>query len=744
MNTVNFIKALKIAVIALLVMVISLVVVLRWKSDLIMERVMASMQDQLVDSLRYTEAGMDWFSYFPSTAIHISELRLGSGKTPLIKGGSVDIVIRLLPLLKGKIVINSLQVSNSSIHIVQMDGRWSYEVMKKTEPTDEDAFSTEVRKLVIDNSRVYYDDGKTLRFKVSISSGEFKGGMENEKLDLDIDMKSTINSLKMDDYVQKEPFPSVFTGHYSFDMKSGLQEYGEWKIENEALQVLADGIILRESDHEIVDMDVSWKKANPELLKKWLPEKMLETLVQYRLSGELEGNAKIEGKSTAKETPHVSLTAKLKDGEINFLAADESIKGLTIEVIYDTGTKKAGQTSMAEVTFSKNSMLGSGLEGKVKIQNLDNPVYDISLSGSIPSGLLNLMSIHGLHFEKGSLDINHFELNQFQTGTATFSSFLQKGKASLRADNINFTYFKNTIAIPKGDLEFGDNKLSLNLDAFTWNKANVTDLKGSVVSHEYALDFDLTGKLCEGNVETKGSVSGTNLRPVSNATWKATGIEMQQLLESFSNFDQTFITSENLKGKANIWAESAIPFDEKWNMITNKVLVRSAIDIKDGQLKGMKTLEDFGTYVHLDDLRDIRFNQIRNYMKIENGTVYLPVMFIQSSALNMSISGEHTFDQDILYFLKLNAGQVAANKLKKNDVRKDFKKASKSGWINMYYVLSGTTSIVRYEQYRNAVIAGFEKSSSLKESLRNYLVEKFGYDVYWLEPNEWEDIPEYQ
>lgn len=744
MNKENLIKTLKITVIAILVMVISLVVVLRWKSDLIMEKVMASMQDQLVDSLQYTEAGMDWFSYFPSTAIHISELKLGSGKTPLIQGGSVDIVIRLLPLLKGKIVINSLQVSNSTIHIIQKDGRWTYEVMKKTESTDEVAFSTEVRRLVIDNSMVHYDDGKSLRFKLSITSGEFKGGMENEILDLDIDMNSTIDSLRMDDYLQKEPFPSVFTGQYSFDMKTGLQEYGEWKIENEAFQLSADGTILRESDHEVVDMNLTLKKANPELLKKWFPEKMHTILAQYNLSGKLEGNAKIEGKSSAKEMPHVSLTAELKDGEINFLAADEAIKGLTLQVIYDTGTKKAGQTSRAEVTFSKNSILGSGLEGKVKIQNLDNPVYDISLSGSIPSGLLNLMSVEGLHFEKGTLEISHFELNHFQAGRATFSTFLQQGKASLQADNINFTYLKNTIAIPKGAMELGDNKLVLNLDAFSWNKANVTDLKGSVVSHEYALDFDLAGKLCEGIVETKGSVSGMNLRPISHATWKVTGIEMKQLLESFSNFDQTFITSENLKGKANIWAESIIPFDEKWNMLTEKVLVRSAIDIKDGQLKGMKTLEDFGTYVHIDDLRDIRFNQIRNYMKIENGTVYLPVMFIQSSALNLSISGEHTFDQDILYYLKLNAGQVVANKLKKNDVKKDFKKASKSGWINMYYVLSGTTSVVKYEQYRNAVIAGFEKSSSLKESLRNYLVEMFGYDVYWLEPNEWEDIPEYQ
>jgi hypothetical protein len=158
----------------------------------------------------------------------------------------------------------------------------------------------------------------------------------------------------------------------------------------------------------------------------------------------------------------------------------------------------------------------------------------------------------------------------------------------------------------------------------------------------------------------------------------------------------------------------------------------------------MKTLEDFSKYVHLDDLKDIRFSQIRNYMKIEDGKVYLPVMFIQSSALNMSVSGIHGFDQKILYNLKLNAGQAAATKLKKTDVKKDLKPAKKSGWINMYFVLEGTTSDVKYQQYRTAVISGFEQSAALKESLRNYLVEKFGYDVYWLEPNEWEDIPEYR
>jgi hypothetical protein len=190
--------------------------------------------------------------------------------------------------------------------------------------------------------------------------------------------------------------------------------------------------------------------------------------------------------------------------------------------------------------------------------------------------------------------------------------------------------------------------------------------------------------------------------------------------------------------------ETLIPFDSKWNILSKQVVVKCALDIRDGRLVNMKALEDFGQYIHLDDLKDIRFSQIRNYMKIENEKVYLPVMFIQSSAINLSISGVHRFDQKILYNIKLNAGQVVSTKLKKSDRNKDIKQARKSGWINMYFVLDGSTDAVRYQQNRQVVISGFEQSAALKESLRNELVEKFGYDVYWLEPNEWEEIPEYR
>jgi hypothetical protein len=215
-------------------------------------------------------------------------------------------------------------------------------------------------------------------------------------------------------------------------------------------------------------------------------------------------------------------------------------------------------------------------------------------------------------------------------------------------------------------------------------------------------------------------------------------------LKSFSDFDQTFITHENLNGKADVWMHTIIPYDKNGNIRMKEIDVKAALEIEEGELKEMKILEDFGQYVHIDDLRDIHFNQFRNYLKIENGQVYVPVVFIQSSAINMSINGVHGFDQKILYNLKINAGQAAANKLKKSDLLKRFKPARKSGWINLYYVLFGTTSEVQYDQDQKKVISSFEQSTKMKEDLRKYLVGLFGQDVYWLEPNEWEDIPEYR
>jgi hypothetical protein len=65
------------------------------------------------------------------------------------------------------------------------------------------------------------------------------------------------------------------------------------------------------------------------------------------------------------------------------------------------------------------------------------------------------------------------------------------------------------------------------------------------------------------------------------------------------------------------------------------------------------------------DLEQISFKELQNQFKIEQGRFYMPAMFIQSNALNLMIGGEYSFNHDMDFKIKVNAGQIFANKFKK-------------------------------------------------------------------------------
>lgn len=736
----RILHGLKIIIIILLVMAISMLVILRWKSDMIIDKVLSSVQHELVDSLQYTTADMNWFSHFPLISIQIYDLNVGSGKSIFIAQADVAIVIGLFPLLKNQINVNELGIKDGTVYIHRNQGRWSYDILKKKENKSEEVYSTKIRQLVIENVMLEYEDSPTGQVSLAIEKGVFKGGIEANVLEADFNLTSTLNKLAFDGYSLPEPFTSNFSGAYEFDFGSDQQLFKGFQLEHNAIHLLAEGSMKKDT----IDLALSWEKTDPAQIQKWLPEKFTSAYQAYQISGEMEGQSKIEGVLSKKENLNIDAAITLKNGAINFLKTKEEVKGIDVDLTFTNGLRVTGEKPKLQVAFEKSGKFGKAFKGQLDVTNLQNPVFDLTFDGTLAASLLNLMEIPELDIEQGTLEIDHLKLNNIQSSTFSLNTLFSQGMESVNMKDLRLTYQNNALEINEGSFHLADNSITIGMENLVWNKAKISALEGLINSKEHQLEYEISGKLCEGAFSTTGRVTGLNKRPSIISSWKVSGIAMDQLLQSFSNFDQTFITSENLSGKTNLWVESNLPFDEKWNLLSNQMVVKSAIDIREGRLHGMQAFEEFSKFVDLEDLRDIRFNQIRNYMLIEKGKVFLPVMFIQSSAVNLSISGEHGFDEEIIYFLKLNAGQIAANKLKKNQKKSDYVKASKSGWINMYFALSGTTENPRYQQYKKAVIAGFEQSTKIKEKLRDELVEKFGYDVYWLEPNEWEDIPEYQ
>ena len=175
----------------------------------------------------------------------------------------------------------------------------------------------------------------------------------------------------------------------------------------------------------------------------------------------------------------------------------------------------------------------------------------------------------------------------------------------------------------------------------------------------------------------------------------------------------------------------------------DKLRVLAGIGISDGTLKDFEMLESFSDFVHVRDLREIQFVNIQNFLEIRNERLYLPVMFIRSNALNLTISGEHSFENEIAYCFKVNAGQVIADRFRKHNPSLIPKPARQSGFFNLYYSMLGTLDDYNIAADKKRVQDDFKHSDFRKREVQRALEKEFGIVELIQEPESWKDIPEY-
>src|SRR5687768_17404429 len=69
MHKKKILNGFKILFILLLLLGISFLAMIQWKSDAVMARVVSLIQTQMQDSLKYDAISLEWVRYFPSAAL---------------------------------------------------------------------------------------------------------------------------------------------------------------------------------------------------------------------------------------------------------------------------------------------------------------------------------------------------------------------------------------------------------------------------------------------------------------------------------------------------------------------------------------------------------------------------------------------------------------------------------------------------------------------------------------------------
>ncbi len=262
-----------------------------------------------------------------------------------------------------------------------------------------------------------------------------------------------------------------------------------------------------------------------------------------------------------------------------------------------------------------------------------------------------------------------------------------------------------------------------NIKKFKFGKINTTDFVGNLAFDNNELEIDGKMKGMEGDFDLDGTVYFEE-KPRLRAKLQCNSIDGTEFFRQTENFGQDFLTYENIEGDLDANIAIYAFWDEEGNFDFEKLRVLSDIVITDGELNDFKMLEDFSTFVKSKDLRQIRFTKTQNWLEIKNQTLYIPVMFIQSNALNMTLSGEHTFEQDIDYQVKVNAGQVAWNKMFKRPGEKPVK--ARNGLFNLYYRIFGNLDDYDFKSDKREIKKDFKRSEIRKARIKRELEKEFG------------------
>ena len=227
-----------------------------------------------------------------------------------------------------------------------------------------------------------------------------------------------------------------------------------------------------------------------------------------------------------------------------------------------------------------------------------------------------------------------------------------------------------------------------SVDHVKFDRFHARKVKGNLNIHnQIAILNNIGFSSLGGRVNISGSVNSKNPALIETvAEANLYNISIDSMFYVFRNFKQEWLTDRNLKGQID--ADVNLYMNLNSNLELNKKSLTADIStsIFNGELNDFEPMMKLSKYVEEKSLANTRFSRIRNNVRIEDGIIYIPEMEIRSNVSSILISGQHTFDKEIDYRLK-----VPLKNLIRFTKKHDFQVNSRRG-VNLLLKIEGTTS----------------------------------------------------
>ena len=290
---------------------------------------------------------------------------------------------------------------------------------------------------------------------------------------------------------------------------------------------------------------------------------------------------------------------------------------------------------------------------------------------------------------------------------------------------------------------FLEGTFTAEVASFNYDLVEGESFNGSIAFNDKKMTLIGEAGAMGGSFDIDGTASFEQL-PKFKAKIVCNDINTKEFFRQGRNFGQDVLQDKHIKGTLNANMVLSATWDAEGNFLYDELRVIAGIGVRNGELNDFELLDNFSGYANSRDLRRIRFVDMQNWLEIKNERIYIPVMFIQTNAMNMLLSGEHTFNNEIDYNIKVNAGQVLLAKLKNNTGLKP-QPAKKNGLFNLYFNVSGNVETYEVMNNKRKVKKEFTFSEYKKDAIQRALADAFGRAEVTKELKKIEEkIPEFE
>ncbi len=362
-----------------------------------------------------------------------------------------------------------------------------------------------------------------------------------------------------------------------------------------------------------------------------------------------------------------------------------------------------------------------GLEGEIKnirgnIMLADNIwIDDLSMSYNKQNIALNGMIT----------DFNSWLLKKDQTLKVTaglwsdridISSFRDKFKDGANKENSRATRLNINLNILCDSIIISNFRASL----FDGNLSYVPGLMDITSFSMNTLNGTLSGNAAIADLQEKGYAM--------RGWFDIENIDISETFSAFNNFRQSYIKSENLDGSITGNISASAVTDRQFKINMKDLVLNGEYQIRDGKLVNFEPAYKLSRFIEIEELAEIEFSKLENELIINNEMVTIPRMDISSSAFNISLEGNHAFDGNYEYHLKVLLSELLSKK--KNEKVSEFGviEDDRLGRTSLYLRLSGDKNGSRVTHDTYALRTGLKEDLQReKQTIRSILKEEYGW-----------------